>query len=115
MFENEMNTSMNTAVETEEVEVETKKRGRAAKPAISLSDAFAKFDNGEIKAFSAEYRKGEKGKSNKLKCLFINVDGVPTAMAPADAGKEFSNQDYATLRDRLNIISSVSKVFVNII
>lgn len=113
MFENEMNTNMNTEVKTEEVE--TKKRGRTAKPAISLSDAFAKFDNGEIKAFSAEYRKGEKGNSNKLKCLFINVDGVPTAMAPADAGKEFSNQDYATLRDRLNIISSVSKVSVNII
>lgn len=111
MFENEMTTM--TTTETAEVatEVETAKkhRGRAAKPAMTLTDVLNKFDAGEVKAFSAEWGK------DKLKAIIAKVDGVPTALVPADAGKGFNMQDYNDTKSMLSIIDKAYPVSVKLI
>lgn len=111
MFENEMTTM--TTTETAEVatEVETAKkhRGRAAKPAMTLTDVLNKFDTDEVKAFSAEWGK------DKLKAIIVKVDGVPTALVPADAGKGFNMQDYNDTKSMLSIIDKAYPVSVKLI
>mgnify|MGYP004589627295 CR=1 FL=1 len=111
MFENEMTTM--TTTETAEVatEVETTKkhRGRAAKPAMTLTDVLNKFDADEVKAFSAEWGK------DKLKAILVKVDGVPTALVPADAGKGFNMQDYNDTKSMLSIIDKAYPVSVKLI
>lgn len=111
MFENEMTTM--TTTETAEVatEVETAKkhRGRAAKPAMTLTDVLNKFDADEVKAFSAEWGK------DKLKAILVKVDGVPTALVPADAGKGFNMQDYNDTKSMLSIIDKAYPVSVKLI
>lgn len=111
MFENEMTTM--TTTETAEVatEVETTKkhRGRAAKPAMTLTDVLNKFDADEVKAFSAEWGK------DKLKAILVKVDGVPTALVPADAGKGFNMQDYNDTKSMLSIIDRAYPVSVKLI
>ena len=111
MFENEMTTM--TTTETAEVatEVETTKkhRGRAAKPAMTLTDVLNKFDADEVKAFSAEWGK------DKLKAIIAKVDGVPTAFVPADAGKGFNMQDYNDTKSMLSIIDKAYPVSVKLI
>lgn len=108
MFENEMNT---VTTETAEVATETTKkhRGRAAKPAMTLTDVLNKFDAGEVKAFSAEWGK------DKLKAIIAKVDGVPTAFVPADAGKGFNMQDYNDTKSMLSIIDKAYPVSVKLI
>lgn len=111
MFENK---TMNAvATETTEVatEVETAKkhRGRAAKPAMTLTDVLNKFDADEVKAFSAEWGK------DKLKAILVKVDGVPTALVPADAGKGFNMQDYNDTKSMLSIIDKAYPVSVKLI
>lgn len=108
MFENEMNT---VTTETTEVATETTKkhRGRAAKPAMTLTDVLNKFDAGEVKAFSAEWGK------DKLKAIIAKVDGVPTAFVPADAGKGFNMQDYNDTKSMLSIIDKAYPVSVKLI
>lgn len=103
---------MNTVTtETTEVATETTKkhRGRAAKPAMTLTDVLNKFDAGEVKAFSAEWGK------DKLKAIIAKVDGVPTAFVPADAGKGFNMQDYNDTKSMLSIIDKAYPVSVKLI
>ena len=104
------NETMN-AVTTENTGVETvkKHRGRAVKPAITLTDALNKFDTDEVKAFSAEWGK------DKLKAIIVKVDGVPTALVPADAGKGFNMQDYNDTKSMLSIIDKAYPVSVKLI
>ena len=99
------------AVTTENTEVESTKkhRGRAAKPAMTLTDVLDKFDAGEVKAFSAEWGK------DKLKAIIVKVDGVPTALVPSDAGKGFNMQDYNDTKSMLSIIDKAYPVSVKLI
>lgn len=110
MFDETMNA---VATETTEVatDVETAKkhRGRAAKPAMTLTDVLNKFDTDEVKAFSAEWGK------DKLKAIIVKVDGVPTALVPADAGKGFNMQDYNDTKAMLTIIDKAYPVSVKLI
>ena len=109
MFENETMNAVTT--ETAEVATETAKkhRGRAAKPAMTLTDVLNKFDADEVKAFSAEWGK------DKLKAIIVKVDGVPTALVPADAGKGFNMQDYNDTKSMLSIIDKAYPVSVKLI
>lgn len=100
-----VSTAENEVAEVE-TETTTKRRGRVAKPALTLTDALSKFDSGEMKAFSAEYG------DNKLKSIFVNIEGVPTVLAPGKDGENFVMQDYATMKNTLSIIDSVYKVSV---
>lgn len=111
MFENEtMNAvTTETAEATTEVETTKKHRGRAAKPAMTLTDVLNKFDADEVKAFSAEWGK------DKLKAIIAKVDGVPTAFVPADAGKGFNMQDYNDTKAMLAIIDKAYPVSVKLI
>lgn len=111
MFDNEMNavtTTENEAVDTA-VETTKKRRGRVAKPTMTLAEALDKFDSDEVKAFSAEWGR------DKLKAILVKIDGTPTAFVPADAGKGFSAQDYAKTREKLSIIDSAYPVAVKLI
>lgn len=99
-----------TAETAETVDTGTKKRrGRGAKPAVTLSDAFRMFDSGEIQAFSAEYGK------DKLKAIILNLNGSPAALAPADAGSGYISQDYEKCRNTLDIINTAYPVSVKVI
>lgn len=111
---NEMNV-MNDAAMTAADAVEAadtsakKRRGRAAKPSMTLVDAFRMFDSGEIQAFSAEYGK------DKLKAIIVNLNGSPAALAPADAGSGYVHQDYEKCRNTLDIINTAYPVTVKVI
>lgn len=112
MFENEtmtMNTTENEAAVEETATVTKKHRGRVAKPALTLTDVLNKFDSDEVKAFSAEWGK------DKLKAILVKVDGVPTALVPADAGKGYNMQDYAETKSMLSIIDKAYPVSVKVI
>ena len=113
MFENEMTTM--TTTETAEVatDVETAKkhRGRVAKPTLTLTDVLDKFDNGEVNAFYAEYGQN----ATKTKTIMVKVDGVATALTPANPGQSFSKQDYAKAREMMSIIDKVYPVSVKVI
>lgn len=116
MFENEtmtMNTTENEAAEANtEVEATAtvkKHRGRVAKPALTLTEVLNKFDTDEVKAFSAEWGK------DKLKAILVKVDGVPTALVPADAGKGYNMQDYGETKSMLSIIDKAYPVSVKLI
>lgn len=111
MFENETMNAVTTETTEVATDVETAKkhRGRAAKPAMTLTDVLNKFDTGEVKAFSAEWGK------DKLKAIIAKVDGVPTAFVPADAGKGFNMQDYNDTKSMLSIIDKAYPVSVKLI
>ena len=111
MFENETMNAVTTETTEVATDVETAKkhRGRAAKPAMTLTDVLNKFDAGEVKAFSAEWGK------DKLKAIIVKVDGVPTALVPADAGKGFNMQDYNDTKSMLSIIDKAYPVSVKLI
>lgn len=111
MFENETMNAVATETTESATEVETTKkhRGRAAKPAMTLTDVLNKFDADEVKAFSAEWGK------DKLKAIIAKVDGVPTALVPADAGKGFNMQDYNDTKAMLSIIDKAYPVSVKLI
>ena len=111
MFENETMNAVTTETAEAVAEVETTKkhRGRAAKPAMTLTDVLNKFDADEVKAFSAEWGK------DKLKAILVKVDGVPTALVPADAGKGFNMQDYNDTKSMLSIIDKAYPVSVKLI
>lgn len=111
MFENETMNAVTTETAEVATEVETTKkhRGRAAKPAMTLTDVLNKFDADEVKAFSAEWGK------DKLKAILVKVDGVPTALVPADAGKGFNMQDYNDTKSMLSIIDRAYPVSVKLI
>ena len=111
MFENETMNAVTTETTEAATEVETTKkhRGRAAKPAMTLTDVLNKFDTDEVKAFSAEWGK------DKLKAIIVKVDGVPTALVPADAGKGFNMQDYNDTKSMLSIIDRAYPVSVKLI
>ena len=111
MFENETMNAVTTETTEVATDVETAKkhRGRAAKPAMTLTDVLNKFDAGEVKAFSAEWGK------DKLKAIIAKVDGVPTALVPADAGKGFNMQDYNDTKSMLSIIDKAYPVSVKLI
>ena len=111
MFENETMNAVTTETTEVATDVETAKkhRGRAAKPAMTLTDVLNKFDAGEVKAFSAEWGK------DKLKAIIAKVDGVPTAFVPADAGKGFNMQDYNDTKSMLSIIDKAYPVSVKLI
>lgn len=103
-----VNAEVAEAVETTEA-APKKRRGRVAKPAMTLTDAFRMFDSGELNAFSAEYGKG------KMKAIIVNLNGAPSALAPADAGSGFMIQDYDKCRNSLTIIDSAYPVSVKAI
>lgn len=111
MFENETMNAVTTETAEVATEVETTKKhhGRAAKPAMTLTDVLNKFDADEVKAFSAEWGK------DKLKAIIAKVDGVPTALVPADAGKGFNMQDYNDTKAMLAIIDKAYPVSVKLI
>ena len=111
MFENETMNAVTTETTEVATDVETAKkhRGRAAKPAMTLTDVLNKFDTDEVKAFSAEWGK------DKLKAIIAKVDGVPTAFVPADAGKGFNMQDYNDTKSMLSIIDKAYPVSVKLI
>lgn len=111
MFENETMNAVTTETAEVATEVETTKkhRGRVAKPAMTLTDVLNKFDADEVKAFSAEWGK------DKLKAILVKVDGVPTALVPADAGKGFNMQDYNDTKSMLSIIDRAYPVSVKLI
>ena len=111
MFENETMNAVTTETTEVATDVETAKkhRGRAAKPAMTLTDVLNKFDTDEVKAFSAEWGK------DKLKAIIVNVDGVPTALVPADAGKGFNMQDHNVTKSMLSIIDKAYPVSVKLI
>lgn len=114
MFENETMTAMTTENEAavEETATVTKKhRGRVAKPALTLTDVLDKFDNGEVNAFAAEWGTGK----TKTKAIMMKIDGVPTAMYPANAGESYTKQDYTKTRDTLSIIDGAYPVSVKVI
>lgn len=118
MFENEtmtMNTTENEAAEVAtEVEATAtvkKHRGRVAKPALTLTDVLNKFDSGEVNAFSAEWGQGK----TKNKAIMVKIDGIPTALSPANAGEAFTKQDYTKTRDMLSIIDSAYPMAVKVI
>lgn len=106
-----VNAEVAEAVETTETTeaAPKKRRGRVAKPAMTLTDAFRMFDSGELNAFSAEYGKG------KMKAIIVNLNGAPSALAPADAGSGFMIQDYDKCRNSLTIIDSAYPVSVKAI
>ena len=111
MFENETMNAVTTETAEVATEVETTKkhRGRAAKPTLTLTDVLNKFDADEVKAFSAEWGK------DKLKAILVKVDGVPTALVPADVGKGFNMQDYNDTKSMLSIIDKAYPVSVKLI
>ena len=111
MFENETMNAVTTETTEVATDVETAKkhRGRAAKPAMTLTDVLNKFDTDEVKAFSAEWGR------DRLKAIIVKVDGVPTALVPADAGKGFNMQDYNDTKSMLSIIDKAYPVSVKLI
>lgn len=113
MFENEtMNAvTTETAEVTTEVETAKKHRGRVAKPTLTLTDVLDKFDNGEVNAFYAEYGQN----ATKTKTIMVKVDGVATALTPANPGQSFSKQDYTKAREMMSIIDKVYPVSVKVI
>lgn len=113
MFENETMDAVTTETAEVATEVETTKkhRGRAAKPTLTLTDVLDKFDNGEVNAFYAEYGQN----ATKTKTIMVKVDGVATALTPANPGQSFSKQDYAKAREMMSIIDKVYPVSVKVI
>lgn len=114
MFENEtmtMNTTENEAAVEETATVTKKHRGRVAKPALTLTDVLDKFDNGEVNAFYAEYGQN----ATKTKTIMLKVDGVATALTPANPGQSFTKQDYTKAREMMSIIDKVYPVSVKVI
>lgn len=113
MFENETMTAMTTENEAavEETATVKKHRGRVAKPALTLTDVLNKFDNGEVNAFYAEYGQN----ATKTKTIMLKVDGVATALTPANPGQSFTKQDYDKAREMMSIIDKVYPVSVKVI
>lgn len=113
MFENETMNAVTTETAEVATEVETTKkhRGRVAKPTLTLTDVLDKFDNGEVNAFYAEYGQN----ATKTKTIMVKVDGVATALTPANPGQSFSKQDYTKAREMMSIIDKVYPVSVKVI
>lgn len=113
MFENETMNAVTTETAEAATEVETAKkhRGRVAKPTLTLTDVLDKFDNGEVNAFYAEYGQN----ATKTKTIMVKVDGVATALTPANPGQSFSKQDYTKAREMMSIIDKVYPVSVKVI
>lgn len=98
---------MNTMKNMNSMEnVGEEKKHRTRKPAMTVQEAFEKFEGGELNGIVAEY--GDK----RLRAVFMNIEGNKQAFAPADPGKPYSGQNYEMLKNSMDILSRYTKVKV---